>query len=147
MVQKLKPVKGVNTGLVETEKNPVFIKGKLTLEEQRERDKKPVKGIFRFHEVPGGVMPFVYKKYPKDPVLRFELKDGEVYTLPLGVAKHLTQDVWYPENENVMDENGKVVARVGRKIRRCSFESLEFMDIEELTPDNSKIQIAENVGL
>jgi len=147
MAEKLKPVKGINTGLVETEQSPVFVKGKLTLQQQRERDKKPVKGVFRFHEVPGGRLMFVYKKYEKEPLQRYELVDGEVYTLPLGVAKHLTQDVWYPENENVMDESGKVVARVGRKIRRCSFESLEFMDLEELTPDNSKIQIAENVGL
>lgn len=138
--------KGINSGLMEKPTAPAAIPGKLTLEQQRERDKKPVKGIFRFNEVPGGRMMFVYKKYKKDPLQKYELVDGEIYTLPLGVAKHLTQDVWYPENENVMDENGKVVARVGRKIRRCSFESLEFMDLEELTPDNSKVVIAEPIG-
>lgn len=123
------------------------IPGKLTIEQQRERDEKPVEGIFRFHEVPGGRMMFVYKKYPKEQVKKYELVDGQRYTLPLGVARHLTQDVWYPEHENVMDEQGKVVARVGRKVRRCSFESLEFFSSEELEQDNSKIEIAENLGL
>ena len=157
MAEKLTPNKGIkqketsreliNTGLYNEPIAPAVVKSKLTIEQQRERDKQLVRGIFRFHEVPGGRMMFVFKKYKGDPLQRYELVDGQEYTIPLGVAKHLTQDVWYPEHENVVDDQGKVIARVGRKIRRCSFESLEFMDIEELTPDNSKIEIAQPVGL
>jgi hypothetical protein len=36
---------------------------------------------------------------------------------------------------HAVDEHGKPVAKIGQKIRRCSFQSLEFVDIEDLTPD------------
>jgi len=44
----------VNTGIVNEPVAPVIIQSKLTMEQQRERDKQLVKGVFRFHEVPGG---------------------------------------------------------------------------------------------
>ena len=100
----------------------------------RDKDREKVKGIFRFHEVPGGSMNFVFKKYKEDPVERFDLRDGEIYTLPLGVAKHLNKNVWYPVHAHTLNEQGNASYKIGKKVRRCSFQSLEFIDVEEMTP-------------
>lgn len=104
------------------------------LEYFRTKDREKVRGIFRFFEVPGGSMSFNFKGYKKDPVERFDLVDGEIYTIPLGVAKHLNKNLWYPVHGFALDENGKQSMRVTQKVRRCSFQSLEFIDVDDLTP-------------
>jgi hypothetical protein len=107
-------------------------KVKINLEFQRKKDREPVRGIFRFHEVPGGQMEFVFKKYKGDPLEKFTMVDGEVYTVPLGVAKHLNANCWYPSYNYKNDEAGRPTMSVSEKVRRCSFQSLEFIDIEGL---------------
>lgn len=105
---------------------------KQNLRYQREKDREIVKGIFRFHEVPGGQMEFVFKKYKEDPLEKFSLVDGQVYSLPLGVAKHLNTNCWYPSYNYKNDEQGRPITTVSEKVRRCSFQSLEFVDIDEI---------------
>jgi len=109
-------------------------KQKPNLKYMRDKDREMVKGKFIFHEVPGGTMSFVFRAYKEDPTERFDLIDGQIYTLPLGVAKHLNKNCWYPIHAYQTDENGKSIIKVGQKVRRCSFQSLEFVDIEDLTP-------------
>jgi hypothetical protein len=104
-----------------------------------------VKGKFIFHECPGGMMSFVFRAYKEDQVERYNLMDNQVYSLPLGVAKHLNKNCWYPIHSYTQDEHGKPVQKVGQKVRRCSFQSLEFVDIEDLTPVGSGIITVENV--
>lgn len=101
---------------------------------ERDKDREKVRGIFRFHEVPGGTMSFVFKKYKEDPVENFTLVDGEIYSLPLGVAKHLNKNCWYPVHSYSVDESGKPLTKIGQKVRRASFQSLEFIDIDDVTP-------------
>jgi hypothetical protein len=112
--------------------DPVKEKNRVNLEFQRKKDREMVRGIFRFHEVPAGRMEFVFKKYKGDPLETFKFNDGEVYTIPLGVAKHLNANCWYPSYNYRNDEAGRPVVNVSEKIRRCSFQSLEFIDIEGL---------------
>lgn len=100
---------------------------------QRDKDREPVKGIFRFYEVPGGSLNFVFRKYKEDNVERYDLIDGDVYTIPLGVAKHLNTSGWYPVHAHQQDEQGRYVATIGKKVRRYGFQSLEFVDIEDLS--------------
>lgn len=104
---------------------------KKELKRRRERDSQMVKGIFRFHEVPGGTLRFVFKAYKEDPVERYDLVDGTIYTIPLGVALHLNTNVWYPQHAYQLDKDGKPQMQIAKKIRRASFQSLEFMDINE----------------
>jgi hypothetical protein len=116
---------------------------KQNLNYQRDKDKEPVKGIFRFHEVPGGSMSFSLKLHKGDPVETYTLRDGEVKTVPLGVAKHLNKNCSYPEYGYVktdIEGNMQDAARIIKKIRRCSFQSLEFIDIEDVSND---LQVAE----
>lgn len=122
-------------------------KEKPNLKYQRDRDREMVKGIFRFHEVPGGRMEFTTKFYKWDPVEKWDLVDGQVYNLPLGVAKHLNKNLWYPEYEFVAGDNSmKNAMRVQHKVRRCSFQSLEFVDIDDLTPSGTPLSQVEVVN-
>lgn len=100
----------------------------------RDKDREMVSGIFRFHEVPGGTMSFVFKGHAGDPVERFDMVDGQVYNVPLGVARHLNKNLWYPQHAYSVDENGKPIAKITQKIRRCSFQSLQFVDTDDITP-------------
>jgi hypothetical protein len=92
-------------------------------------------------------MSFVFKAYKQDQVERYDLVDGEVYTLPLGVAKHLNKNGWYPEYSFAIGEKDvqftqapglgagpTQIMKIGKKVRRFGFQSLEFIDIEDLSP-------------
>jgi len=107
-------------------------KRQKSLTYQRDKDREKVRGIFRFYEVPGGGMSFCYKAYKGDPVEKYTLVDGEVYSLPLGVAKHLNKNGWYPVHEYMKDDTGRPHMMIGKKKRRFGFQSLEFVDVDEL---------------
>lgn len=104
---------------------------KTYLKYMRDKDRQQVRGVFRFYEVPGGFMSFVFRAYIEDDVERYDMYDGEVYSVPFGVAKHLNKNGWYPEHSFVMNEKGENIAQIGKKVRRFGFQSLEFMDESE----------------
>jgi hypothetical protein len=98
----------------------------------RDKHRQKVKGIFKFHEVPGGQVSFFFREFKQDPIERYTLCDGQVYEIPLGVAKHLNKNCWYPVHAHKLDENGNPDVVVGAKVKRTSFQSLEFMDPEDV---------------
>lgn len=106
-------------------------KVKPNLRYQQDKDKQMVKGVFRNNEVEGGTLRFSYKAYKGDPVENYELVDGQTYTLPLGVAKHLNKNIWYPVHAYTLNEDGVPAKHLGKKVHRCGFQSLEFMDMDE----------------
>ena len=103
---------------------------KKELKRRKDRDSQSVRGVFRFHEVPGGTLSFTYSAYGED-ARRYDLTDGNIYEIPLGVARHLNSNVWYPEHAFLMDKDNKPQMQLSKKVRRASFQSLEFMDIED----------------
>ena len=117
----------------------------VNYEFQRKQDQTPVRGKFIFHEVPGGKMSFVYRKYKGDPIASYEMADGEILTVPLGVAKHLNANCWYPAYDFKSDEQGRPTCKIVSKHRRCSFQSLEFIDVEGVAPIGSAISGLENI--
>lgn len=113
------------------------------------KDHEVVRGVFRFHEVPGGRMTFVYKKHKGDEVMKFDMYDGQIYSVPRMVAKHLNKNCWYPIHTYEMDEFGKFTNKylIQKKVRRCSFQSLEFIDDDDITPvGEATIYTAHNIG-
>ena len=131
------PQEEINTGLEhiithESSAN-ISIAKKKSFELERQRDRKLVRGRFMFHEVPGGTMTFNFYKYKGDPIETYSLKDGEIYSIPLGVAKHLNNNCSYPVHEHALDENGKPSMIIGTKQKRCSFQSLDFMVEEDFS--------------
>jgi len=129
---------------------------KLNLRYMRDKDKEKVKGIFRYYEVPGGQVSFMFRAYREDRIERYDLLDGEIYTLPLGVAKHLNNNCWYPRYGHMENEEGVISGhapnglgkgmqgmRVAQKVRRMGFQSLEFTDVEELNSPNKEVVTVE----
>ena len=110
---------------------------KAKLKAMRDKDREKAKGIFRFYELPGGTLDFVFNKYAEDPIEKFNLVDGHIYTLPLGVAKHLNKNGWYPVHANRQDDDGKFSQHVGKKVRRFGFQSLDFVDESDFGTDGA----------
>lgn len=102
---------------------------------QREKDLTMVKGRFTFKEVPGGTLVFSFFKYKGDKVHKYELKDGEIYTLPYMVAKHLAKSVYTEVYQNQVDEHGRPIQVATSKIHRTGFERLDFDD-DSFVPTN-----------
>ena len=115
------------------------------LQIERDKDREMVKGVFKYYEVPGGVVEFCFKKYEQDPLEKFTMYDGQVYTIPLGVAKHLNNNTWYPVHEYGRNEDGSALQRIGQKVRRMAFQSLEFMDMEGMGDNINRITTVEHV--
>lgn len=107
------------------------------MESMRKKDNKIVKGVFRCFEPRGGNMTFSFKKYAGDEVLHYDMTDGDTYDIPLMVAKHLNNNCWYPKHAHVLDANGKASVGVGRKVHRCTFESLEFQFDDEIEEEET----------
>lgn len=123
----------------------VEAKPKPNLKYLRDKYREPVKGIFRFYEVPGGSMEFVYREFKEDQVEKFSMADGEVYTIPLGVARHLNKNGWYPVHSYAQDGEGKSSMKIGQKVRRFGFQSLEFVDIEDITEQGQPLVTVERI--
>jgi len=121
------------------------VKKKPNLRYQRDKDREPVKGIFRFYECPGAQLSFNYKAYKEDDVETFTLVDGKVYTIPLGVAKHLNKNGCYPIHSYLKDEEGRFTMKVGQKVRRFGFQSLEFVEDEDLSTSPTEIITVEKI--
>lgn len=117
----------------------------IKLKAERDKDREIVKGVFKYYEVPGGLMEFCFKKYKEDPIEKFKLYDNQVYSIPLGVARHINNNTWYPVHEYATNEDGSPLQRIGKKIRRMAFQSLEFMDTEGMGDNISKVVTVEHV--
>src|ERR1700691_4362272 len=112
------------------------------LEFERKRMRKPVTGIFNYHEVQGGCISFNYKEFKGDPIEKYTMSDGVTYTVPMGVARHLNRSGSYPrygyvkidsEIANASPRDGdNLEQRVVQKVRRYSFSPLSFVDIDEM---------------
>jgi hypothetical protein len=129
-----------------TEKKQVT---KTSLAYQRDKDREMVRGIFRYYEVPGGMLEFVYGPiYPGDHTEKYSMLDGTLQTIPLGVAKHLNKNGWYPIHMHATDKDGNPSMRINQKVRRFGFQSTEFVDVEELNmPNGPLITVETTAGL
>lgn len=106
------------------------------LRKQFEKDQEPVKGIFHFHEVPGGKLDFTYKKYKWQSIESYSMVDGQMYTIPRGVARHLNSGTSYPVHSNILDASGAPIVAVSERKKRTSFQSMDFVDAES---DDKKV--------
>ena len=109
-----------------------------------EKDHKMVKGIFKFHEVPGGELRFPFIKYKGDSPAAYILKDGETCEVPYMVAKHLNEGGKYPIHKYAVDEEGKALQKVGQWVDRFSFQPIGFFD-DDIQPTPNLVTV-ETVG-
>lgn len=120
-------------------------KPKINLQYMKDRDAEMVRGIFHFYEVPGGLLEFPYKCYKGDEVENYSLQDNKVYSIPRGVARHLNKNGWYPVHTYATDETGKPVAKIGQKVARYGFSSLEFFDSDDMIPEGKPLVTVESI--
>jgi len=127
------------------------------IRKMRDRDAEMVTGIFKNLENPAtnggrGSVIFSYKFYPGEQSEVYELYDGERYTLPRGVARHLNNNCFYKEYQHLPGEYGQTGIRGGvssdgrlqtstyqaaKKVHRYAFHSLEYMDDDvDMYPSN-----------
>lgn len=88
------------------------------LKKMRDADRELVTGRFRFYESRGGTIKFSVRFYKEDPVETWEMKDGEVYTISMGVAKHLETSGWYPVRRDKQHKNAGIELELGNKEER-----------------------------
>ncbi len=117
------------TPKVKDETSEIKAQVAIQMEEQRLKDREMVRGIFRYHELPKGQMEFMYKAYKKDPLEKFSFVDGEIYTVPRGVAVHLNKNLNYPTYNYKNDEQGRPQVSIAERVHRTCFQSLEFSDL------------------
>lgn len=127
------------------------------IRKMRDRDAEMVTGIFKNLENPAvnggrGSVIFSYKFYPGEENTVYELYDGERYTIPRGVARHLNNNCFYREYQHLKGEFGDTGTRMAistdgrastqqmqmaRKVHRYAFHSLEYMDDDaDMYPSN-----------
>ena len=95
------------------------------LEKMRLADAKLVKGKFICMEPKGGSVKFPFRKYKGDPVVHYDLQDGQTYELPKAVVKHLSQCGW-EVHSHILDKQGNPIIGTGKKEYRFSFQSFDF---------------------
>ncbi len=94
-------------------------------EAQRKEDARVVKGIFQDNELRGGTVKFPFRKWKGDPVVTYELTDGQEYELPLGVVRHLNSGCAYETHSHLLGPDGKHIKNA-KKVHRFSFKSSEL---------------------
>lgn len=140
------------------DKSRKMTKGEMEkhIQRMRDRDNEKVTGIFTNYENRAsngglGMVQFSYKAYPQDSNEIYELYDGERYTIPRGVARHLNTNCFYREYQHLPGEHGTAGIRGGapdgrlntrsmqmsRKVHRYAFNNVEFMDDDiDMVPSN-----------
>jgi len=112
-------------------------KHRTDLKKHYEEEKKLIRGKFLCFEPRGGSVSFVYRKYEWENPVQYNLRDGEEYEIPLGVARHLNGiDITakelkgdlgtcgYTVHQHQQDNVGNVSVQAGKRIRRYAFQSL-----------------------
>lgn len=97
----------------------------------RDRDCEMVTGVFRSLEPLGGTLMMTAMAYDGESPVKYELFDGQSYTIPKYMAKRFENEfqgsgTWYPTNGHILDAYGKPMVNVGKKNRRFAFSSMEF---------------------
>ena len=127
----------------------------------RDRDAELVTGIFKNNECPGMPAEFMFKAYPGDEFREWYFMDGDKYTIPRGIARHLNSGCCYNEYKHLNGETGQFGTRqalasdgsrrgndsmtVMRKVHRYSFQSLEFQDDDlDLIP-SKLVQVTKDI--
>lgn len=126
---------------MKADKNANF---KAKLKAMRDKDAEKVKGIFRFYELPGGTLDFVFGKYAEDGVQKYSLTDGHICNIPLGVAKHLNKNGWYPVHAYRQEESGNPSILIGKKVRRFGFQGLDFIDESDFKDEGNVIIVPDS---
>ena len=96
-------------------------------EDQQTSDQRLVKGTFRCFDPMGGGARVPYRRYKGEQIENYDLIDGQIYEIPLGLARHLRDNCYEVEHGYVLNNKGEVVPDKNfKKTKRMTFEPLVF---------------------
>lgn len=116
---------------------------KPSLKYLRDKYREKVRVKFKFDEAQGQTLSFMYREFKEDPIERYDLVDGGIYDLPIGVVRHINNRLNYPVHQFIKNETGGPSVKVGTKIQRASCLSMEFVDVDDIgpAPDIATVEI------
>lgn len=117
----------------------------VKLQNQRDKDRQLVRARFKNYECNGAELKFPLKLYKEDQVEKYEFKDGEIYSVPLGVIRHVNKTCFNTINRYAVDEKGNPSRIIGQKIQRFEFSPMEFIEDADIEPAGSGILTVENI--
>ena len=104
------------------------------LKYEADRDLEKVYGVFKNHEHPGEKLEFWFRGHKGHEIEKISLRDGEYTSVPLGVARHLNKNCYYTIDAYTLDpKTGTPSVEVGKKVRRFSFYTTSYSDMEDLS--------------
>lgn len=106
-----------------------LIAGEDKRQKSMEEDAKMVTGIFKNLEAKGGDLEFTYRMYKEENHKVYHFDDGQKYTIPIGVAKHINNMTAVPERDYAIGPDGtkQLYTVIKSKRQRYQFLSTEFM--------------------
>jgi hypothetical protein len=85
-----------------------------------------VTGIFKNLESPGQAARIICRLYKHQQPFSQSFDDGERYTIPYSVARHINENCCYPIHSYLLDDKGQHVKGSGRMVNRYQFTPTEF---------------------
>ena len=85
-----------------------------------------VTGVFKNLECQGQPARIICRLYKYQQPFNQVLNDGERYTIPYSVARHINENCAYPIHGFLLDDKGNHVKGTGRTVNRYQFTPSEF---------------------
>lgn len=159
-MQPIAPINPTQTKFKGMSREQAKLEVAKMVERQREKDSELVTGRFKNFETPGGSVFFNIHLYPGDDFKAYELRDGEMYRLPRGVARHLNTNCFYREYRHLPGQAGQEGLRSGpadgrpraqdlqmsQKVHRYGFFSTEYTDDDlDMQPGKAIIEVTHSM--
>ena len=93
-----------------------------------------VTGTIINHEQPGNPIEFWFRGNGCPDITQFEFADNSYVKLQVGVAEHINKNCWIGKDRDGVNEDGKAIIEVGRKVRRYSFIPSGYFGSVDLRP-------------
>ena len=93
-----------------------------------------VTGTIVNHEQPGNPVEFWFRGNGCPDITKFEFADNSYVRMPVGVAEHINKNCWIGKDRDGVNEVGKAIIEIGRKVRRYSFIPSGYFGSIDLKP-------------
>ena len=93
-----------------------------------------VTGTIINHEQPGNPIEFWFRGNGCPDITKFEFADNSYVKMPVGVAEHINKNCWIGKDRDGVNEVGKAIIEIGRKVRRYSFIPSGYFGSIDLKP-------------
>ena len=119
----MQKIKDMKKKIVKKEKLDEVLDTTIEKKEPKKPEIEMVKGVFKNLECEGADVKFSYARGKEVPK-KYVLQDGEVYELPIDVARHINR-CGHPVNEAEVDKHGNYLGRREKFIRRFDFRRID----------------------